>query len=140
MRIHSGEKKFHCPQCPFSTRVSTHLKRHVRTHTGAKPFICPHCDFKCNSLVSNSQVPKIIPAHYFKFCRIIYVNTYCLQTNIRANAYTSASSAQTIISRATLRKNLRPIWSQYIQKCSGMGRRLRAMSPEYTTCTTIRPT
>lgn len=57
MRIHSGEKKYQCPQCDRSFSQSNNLLYHVRTHTGEKPFACDKCDksFICKShLISHA--------------------------------------------------------------------------------------
>lgn len=56
MTVHEETKKFKCPNCPFTTRISHHLKRHSRLHTGSKPYQCPHCTYSCNSLVSLGSV------------------------------------------------------------------------------------
>ena len=55
-RIHSTtvEKiprvKLHqCPHCPYSTKIITNFKSHIRTHTGEKPYPCTVCG-RCFSL------------------------------------------------------------------------------------------
>lgn len=42
-RKHTGEKPFHCSECPMQFYTNLALKDHVRVHTGDKPFQCDHC-------------------------------------------------------------------------------------------------
>ena len=37
MRIHTGEKPYHCSQCDNAFSNKTNLIKHMRTHTGDKP-------------------------------------------------------------------------------------------------------
>ena len=46
IRIHTGQKPFHCRICMRSFSRSDHLTTHVRTHTGEKPFSCDTCGRK----------------------------------------------------------------------------------------------
>lgn len=46
IRIHTGQKPFHCRICLRSFSRSDHLTTHVRTHTGEKPFSCDSCGRK----------------------------------------------------------------------------------------------
>lgn len=46
IRIHTGQKPFHCKICSRSFSRSDHLTTHVRTHTGEKPFSCDVCGRK----------------------------------------------------------------------------------------------
>ena len=43
VRIHTGQKPFHCVVCSRSFSRSDHLTTHLRTHTGEKPFACDVC-------------------------------------------------------------------------------------------------
>ncbi|XP_077533855.1 uncharacterized protein LOC144145892 [Haemaphysalis longicornis] len=43
MRIHTGEKPFHCHLCPMDFTQKTNLARHLRNHTGERPFRCRFC-------------------------------------------------------------------------------------------------
>lgn len=40
-----------CPECSFTTKLTGHLKRHIRVHSGERPFKCPYCDYACNNSV-----------------------------------------------------------------------------------------
>lgn len=46
IRIHTGQKPFHCRICKRAFTRSDHLATHVRTHTGEKPFSCEVCGRK----------------------------------------------------------------------------------------------
>ena len=46
MRLHSGEKPFHCRMCPAKFTQFVHLKLHKRLHTNERPFECPKCSKK----------------------------------------------------------------------------------------------
>lgn len=44
MRVHTGDRPYHCDQCSASYKVSSHLRDHIRSkHSDAKPFECEKC-------------------------------------------------------------------------------------------------
>lgn len=49
MRIHEGQKPFSCGLCSYASTQLVNLQRHVRTHTGEKPYRCQACDYACSS-------------------------------------------------------------------------------------------
>lgn len=38
-RTHTGEKRFHCPECQKRFMRSDHLSKHVKTHTKQKGMV-----------------------------------------------------------------------------------------------------
>uniref|UniRef100_A0A914C6Z9 C2H2-type domain-containing protein n=1 Tax=Acrobeloides nanus TaxID=290746 RepID=A0A914C6Z9_9BILA len=56
IRVHTGEKPFHCEKCCKTFARSENLKIHQRTHTQEKPF---SCNFKgCEKKFANSSDRK----------------------------------------------------------------------------------
>lgn len=54
--MHTGEKPFLCPYCPYRTTRNALLKEHINTHTGERPFSCPYCPY-------NSSHRNILKRH-----------------------------------------------------------------------------
>ncbi|XP_071523313.1 uncharacterized protein [Panulirus ornatus] len=51
--VYLGSQNTHrCPYCPYTSRLSSNLRRHVRTHTGEMPYSCSRCDFRCKDASS----------------------------------------------------------------------------------------
>ena len=52
-----GGDVFACPYCNKTMKDKSNMKRHVKIHTGEKPFKCPFCPFAAvqkKSIVSHA--------------------------------------------------------------------------------------
>lgn len=46
MRLHTGEKPYHCKYCERQFVQVANLRRHTRVHTGERPYVCSVCSSK----------------------------------------------------------------------------------------------
>jgi len=64
----SGDSPYACTMCSSAFKTSTDLRRHFRIHTQEKPFSCPHCPFstavKCNLTTHIKRKHPPPPAHH----------------------------------------------------------------------------
>lgn len=67
LRLHSGEKPYHCKLCPAKFTQFVHLKLHKRLHSRERPHKCPHCH-----------------RHYIHLCSLrLHLKGYCLAVGSR---------------------------------------------------------
>lgn len=79
LRLHSGEKPYHCKLCPAKFTQFVHLKLHKRLHSRERPHKCPHCH-----------------RHYIHLCSLrLHLKGYCL-------AASSSSGSPAISSQIAL--------------------------------------
>uniref|UniRef100_A0A7N8WYA6 PR domain zinc finger protein 1 n=1 Tax=Mastacembelus armatus TaxID=205130 RepID=A0A7N8WYA6_9TELE len=79
LRLHSGEKPYHCKLCPAKFTQFVHLKLHKRLHSRERPHKCPHCH-----------------RHYIHLCSLrLHLKGYCLAAN-------SGSGSPAVSSQAAL--------------------------------------
>ena len=58
MRIHTGEKPYHCNHSDKASSIKENLKSHMRVHTGERPYQCSHC-YKAFSQKENLKYHRI---------------------------------------------------------------------------------
>lgn len=51
-KVIDGSLHYLCPDCPFHTRYTSVIVKHVRTHSGEKPFKCMYCNFRASQKYS----------------------------------------------------------------------------------------
>lgn len=90
------EFKFSCEHCDYKTKLSGHLKRHIRVHEReeGKIYQCPHCDYSCNNSVSSFELLLLNETDEFLISRKTCGSTSWRPTSTRASSCTSASSAE----------------------------------------------
>ena len=45
MRLHTSEKKFVCPYCPYRAHRKEHIDQHTHVHVGHNPHVCHICGY-----------------------------------------------------------------------------------------------
>lgn len=92
IRIHTGQKPFHCKVCGRSFSRSDHLTTHVRTHTGEKPFSCDVCGRKFARSDEKKRHAKVHMKQRVKKDAKLLATTASLPTTATSTATSSPSS------------------------------------------------
>lgn len=85
MRLHSGEKPFHCRMCPAKFTQFVHLKLHKRLHTNERPFECPKCSKKyIRYLLLTRFLSLVVYGDWFRLvdCDLLLPNYYQIRSKV----------------------------------------------------------
>jgi hypothetical protein len=119
------EFRFCCEHCDYKTKLSSHLKRHMRIHEAdqGKIYKCNFCDYACNNSVSfmfiicdlnewNNYLKNYMwmPIYLFYFIlfyfplydRRIYVNMYLIARSMKDGLCMSAFTVQLMMKTCDL--------------------------------------
>lgn len=120
MRLHTGEKPYHCSHCDRQFVQVANLRRHLRVHTGERPYVCDIChnkfsdsnQLKAHQLIHKDEKPFDCKQCQQRFRRKHhFVQHKCVGTI--GGSTVSAVNISTITNTAALigstSKNLRPI-------------------------------
>lgn len=97
MRLHTGEKPYHCSHCDRQFVQVANLRRHLRVHTGERPYACELCSAKfsdSNQLKAHLLIHKGEKPFECEHCRMRFRRRHHLMHHKcgLAGSITTASS------------------------------------------------
>merc|ERR1712228_277245 len=83
-------KRHKCPQCEYSTDITTCLRNHIRTHTGERPYVCSYgeCQKRFTTKYNLDRHIKRhlgIKNHKCSHCNKTFVTKHDLTKHIRTH-------------------------------------------------------
>lgn len=60
-----GGRRHVCGVCGRGFRLANDLRRHLRIHTGEKPYFCPHCPYRASQKQSVNRHIRTVHADLF---------------------------------------------------------------------------
>lgn len=95
MRLHTGEKPYHCSHCDRQFVQVANLRRHLRVHTGERPYACELCSAKfsdSNQLKAHLLIHKGEKPFECEYCQMRFRRRHHLMHH-KCGISTAASNA-----------------------------------------------
>lgn len=107
MRLHTGEKPYHCSHCDRQFVQVANLRRHLRVHTGERPYACELCSAKfsdSNQLKAHLLIHKGEKPFECEHCRMRFRRRHHLmhhKCGLGGSFTTSSTTTTTMSSNAS---------------------------------------